>query len=53
VWGRWAKDSDCQKGIIGGLLVYKSLNSTMDHVQNICRGREATATNMAISTPAA
>jgi hypothetical protein len=46
VWERWAKGSGCQKGIIGGLLVYKHLNSTMDHVRNICRIGEAVSTRM-------
>ena len=46
VWERWAKGSGYQKGIIGGLLVYKHLNSTMDHVRNICRIGEAVSTRM-------
>jgi hypothetical protein len=46
VWERWAKGSGCQTGMIGGLLVYKHLNSTMDHVRNICRIGEAVSTRM-------
>jgi hypothetical protein len=46
VWERWAKGNGCQKGMISGLLVYKHLNSTMDHVWNICRIGEAVSTRM-------
>jgi hypothetical protein len=40
------KDSGCQTGIIGGLLVYKHLNNTVYHVRNICRIGEAVSTRM-------